>query len=120
MTRSLPRPLRIVFGLLALWLALWPTGDAVTGSSLVKVLPAAAPVTQGGCCGMSAAAGPGSCCGHAGMDCRCLFLGGLVFHTAGLVSVEPDPITGPTVSPADVHGPTRERRPLVPPPLPSC
>lgn len=123
MTRSPSRSLRLPLGILALWLGLWPMGDAVTGSSQVMVMPepAAAPAaccpgetSEPSCCSTE---DPSDCNDRLMRCCDCLLLGGLVFHTAAQAPVEPDPAPVSILETAAVFGPTRDLQPPTPPPV---
>lgn len=119
MTRSPSRPLRLALGLLALWLGLWPAGDAVSGSSFTMVMPETAPPP---CCSGPAqdppdcAAGARNGCDAMAKHCRCLLLGGLAFHAAERLAIGPDPASSGLPAPAAVFAPTREPEPPEHPP----
>lgn len=117
--RRTSRRLRFPLGLLALWLSLWPAGDAVSGSSLTMVMPES---TAPSCCADQAPAGSGcpaasrSGCDAMAKPCVCLLLGGLAFHGTERITVDPGAATGHLPAPAPVFAPTHEPEPPQHPP----
>lgn len=122
---------RIVLGVLAIWLGVWPATDALTGASAV-VMPVAEAAPVSGCCGGCAkvptAEEAGGCCptddssasrcagAKSGRCTQCAKLSGMVLFTVCCDGVDPQL---QCVGVAEAHGTkliSNHLQPPVPPP----
>ncbi|MEZ4388537.1 MAG: hypothetical protein R3D98_13390 [Candidatus Krumholzibacteriia bacterium] len=129
--------IRIVLGAFALWLGLWPAGDAATDASrtvvvIVREVPAPAaasacslehPADPTGddapCChrACSGRAADGHCpVGKTSRCSQCFSLGGMVLFAASRPSLEPDLALLGTLCPCGQVERSRPLQPPVPPP----
>ena len=137
MRRSSDLATQVALSALALWMGLWPAGDAITGASrtvvvMVSEVPATAAASacslehpadpadhDAGCCRSSCDRGDAArrCpTGKTSRSCHCLSLGGMVLFAAAQPTLETDHALVGTLCSCCLVGPSRHLQPPVPPP----